>query len=149
MASILFKILSSPFGEKGKKFFARVVPRGVLSPEDVMQQLLKRGTSFGEADLRGAIFLYEDVVMDLVAEGYHVNTRIFNAKPTIKGSFESAADFFDSSKHTISVSLSKGKVMAKHLEKASAERTVTPKVAPLPMQYKDHNSGLLNKKITP
>jgi hypothetical protein len=39
--------------------------------------------------------------------------------------------------------------MAKHLEKAYAERTVTPKVVPLPQQYKDHNSGLLNQKITP
>ncbi|HPI12389.1 MAG TPA: DNA-binding domain-containing protein [Catalimonadaceae bacterium] len=145
---ILFKILSGTFSAASKTFFARVMPRGVLGHDDVVKRMLLRGTSFTEVDLRGAIRLYEQEVMEAVAEGYHVNTPVFNARPTIKGHFESKRDVFDPARHSIEVTLSKGTAFTKRMKKATAQREIGKERKPMPVSFTDHNSGVENQTLT-
>lgn len=149
MASpILFKIFSSQFKTRAKVFFARVVPSGILDQDDLVSRMLKRGSTFSEADLRGAMLLYEEVVMQAVAEGYHVNTPLFNLRPSIKGTFKGLVDQFDPNRHSIDVSMSKGVDFSSNLRTASAKRTFVPDPCPKLLFYRDCNSDTRNGQLT-
>jgi len=124
------------------------MPRGVLGHDDVVERMLRRGTSFTEADLRGAIRLYEQEVMEAVAEGYHVNTPVFNARPTIKGNFDRKMDEFDRGRHSIEVSLSKGTAFTKRMKTATAQREIGEERKPLLVSFTDHNSSAVNQTLT-
>jgi hypothetical protein len=124
------------------------MPRGVLGHDDVVKRILHRGTTFTETDLRGAIRLYEQEVMEAVAEGYHVNTPVFNARPTIKGNFNAKSDEFDHARHSIEVTLSKGTAFTKRMKTATAQREIGKERKPMPVSFTDHNSSVVNQTLT-
>lgn len=147
---ILYKIHSNTLPTDTPSFHARVVPNTILGPGELVKKMLNRGSTFSEADLRGAIYLYEEVIMQALEEGNHVNTGLFKSRPSIKGTFRSKTDLFDPARHTLEATLTPGTELARRMKLASAKRTTgTTERKPMIQSCNDHNSGTRNKTLTP
>jgi hypothetical protein len=149
MSPILYNLKKSQYKTRPEVVFARIIPQGVANSETVLEEMTRRGTTFSKTDLMGALHLYEEVVLDLVSQGYHVHSRLFKAKPSIKGNFKDLDDQFNASRHTLSVSLSKGNEWDKRLKAAKVQKKVRPPVRPQMVQFLDVISQTRNQKITP
>jgi hypothetical protein len=149
MSSILYNLKKSQYKTRPEVVFARIIPQGIANAGTVLEEMTRRGTSFFKTDLMGAIHLYEVVVLDLVAQGYHVYSRLFKAKPSIKGKFKDLDDQFDACQHTLSASLSKGNEWDKRLKASKVQKKTRPLLRPQLDQFLNVISKTRNQKITP
>jgi hypothetical protein len=127
---------------------ARVLSGNVLNADDIIQRMLKRGTTLTETDMKAVLNLLFDVVSDEVAEGNNVNLPIANIKPSITGVFVNAADSFDATRHTKKATLSSGSLLIEKMQKASVEKILQPVPMPVLLEYQDINTGSSNSVLT-
>jgi hypothetical protein len=128
---------------------ARVQPNDVYEEEDLIDVMLKRGTSATKPDIIGILNLYYDVTSDLVAEGANVNTRLSNFKPSIVGVFKNPLDTFDRTRHTIKATISSGILLTKKMAAASVEKITQTAPNPSLIDFLDINTQISNSKLTP
>lgn len=106
--TIKYYLVSNPISRAIKNFVARVVPNETLNNDQIIEKMLKRGTSATEADIRHILTLYFDVATDEVASGNSLTTPLANVRPGVQGTFDSASDTFDRSIHVTKATFRKG-----------------------------------------
>ena len=126
----------------------RVEQRGTLDEDAVLAEMLKRGTGLSKQDILAVVDLYTDVVSDLVQEGFTVNSRLANFRPSLKGVFRSATDPFDPSRHQFRASISEGLMLKKKMREATGERQTASIPAPVIIEYFDHATSIANGPLT-
>lgn len=92
---------------------------GSLTLNDVIDEMLKQDTGLRIETLRHSITLYHRVLMDLILNGYSVNTGLFRAAVQFTGVIEGG--IWDKNKNSIYVLLTQDK----GLREAIAETSVT------------------------
>ena len=100
---------------------ARVMPGKVLGHEEIIKEMLRRGSTLTEADIRAALNIFFKVVIDEVLEGNSVNLPICNIRPGLTGVFDSATDSFDRGRHVIKASLTAGNALYDQMLGAAVE----------------------------
>ena len=58
---------------------------GSLTLDDVLEEMYKQDTGLRPETMRHSVTLYHRIVMDLILNGYSVNTGLFRAVPQLKG----------------------------------------------------------------
>jgi hypothetical protein len=81
--------------------------------------------------------------------GYSIVTPVANFKPGIKGSFNSAEDRFDSSRHSLKVNVTAGRMVTDALRNASVEKIELANQNPNITSLTDQKSKSQNDKLTP
>ena len=61
---------------------------GSLTLDDVLEEMYKQDTGLRPETMRHSVTLYHRIVMDLILNGYSVNTGLFRAVPQLKGVVE-------------------------------------------------------------
>jgi len=128
---------------------ARVLAYGSLEHEDIIQAMLKMGSTITEADIRAVLTAFYDTVANKVTEGYNVNLPIANLSCGITGVFNSPADCFDPARHKTKVLVLPGKMLKQLAEECTFEKTTRSERKPQLLQFNDVVSGNLNNSITP
>ena len=64
---------------------------GSLTLDDVLEEMYKQDTGLRPETMRHSVTLYHRIVMDLILNGYSVNTGLFRAVPQLKGVVEGGA----------------------------------------------------------
>jgi DNA-binding domain/Domain of unknown function (DUF4469) with IG-like fold len=128
---------------------AIVVPHEVHDLQSIIKQMLKRGTTLSEADILAALHLLFEVVVQEVQEGNHVNLPIVNIRPGIAGSFTTALDQFDASRHRLKTTTSSGVLLNKNINKTSVEKVNRPLASPILNAFFDIKSATINDIISP
>lgn len=117
---------------------ARVVPNNVLTLEDIVKRILKRGTTLTEVDVRAVLLIAMEEIADAVVEGNNVNTPLINVKPSIQGVFKDVNDVFDAKRHTVNASVSLGTQFAEKIVGASVVKNASASaIAPDIVSFKD------------
>lgn len=128
---------------------ARVVSNQVHDVESITKEMLRRGSTITEADIRAVLKVFFEVVTDEVAEGNNVNLPLVNIKPGIGGVFINATDSFDPSRHIKKANLSAGVLLNEKMSFAVAEKTTQPIAAPALIEFSDVNTQTTNSILTP
>ncbi len=136
-------------GPEGDHKIGRIQARGALSERNLLDRMANRGSGIGREDMRATMDLLAREIANALAEGYTVNTRIANYRPSLRGVFNSATDPFDHARHHFRATLSEGTELKKKMRAASGERITVPLPAPFPVQYTDHGSHTVDNLLTP
>lgn len=128
---------------------ARVEVLAKLTVADLAAELVNRGVATSRAQAAAVINGYESLVAEKIADGYGVNTPLFNAKAAIHGVFTNPTDTYDPSRHTVRGNLTGGTLIAEKLVSATFEKIVRGEPAPLLVSFINKNTGGINATITP
>lgn len=128
---------------------ALIVPHKINGLSDIIDEMLKRGTTLSEADILASLHLFFEVVTQQVQDGNHVNTPIVNLKPGISGGFNGSTDHFDSLRHKIKATASIGPAIKRMMEKAVTEKITKPLTLPILTAFKDIQTQNVNSVVSP
>ncbi|MDR1198306.1 MAG: DUF4469 domain-containing protein [Prevotellaceae bacterium] len=128
---------------------AQVVNLRSYTEEQIAEQMLKRGTLLTKADILAVLEVYREVILDIIADGSSVNTRLFNISPSISGVFNGMADTFDPNRHKIHVNFNRGMDVRSAAAAIKTEKVQVADPVPYIIEVKDTVSGSVNETLTP
>ncbi len=131
-------------------YMAMVTSTRTADYEEVIDRVVRQGTTVGKADAISVIENTLVAVKDLLIEGANVNLPFANFSCSIKGTFSGPEDTFDPSRHQIVINISATKelrdVIRQDVTVSKQEMTVpTPNL----VEYMDFNTGERNSVVTP
>lgn len=130
-------------------YMAQVEVSKSFTIDDVISEMLKRGTSLTRTDVTAVLNLEHQVIGDLVAEGYAINLPLCNGTPSISGIFTGPADSFDTNRHYIRYNLNPGTVIRDAAKEIKTEKTNPVDKLPYIEQYVDVASQTSGDTLTP
>jgi hypothetical protein len=147
--AIQYALFPNPLTSGDEDQRAMVQNRTSRTTEDVIDEIMSRGSTITKAEALAVIEEYEACIAKFVADGNRVNTSLMKISSSITGVFNGKEDYFDEARHQINVNVQVGP----RLQKAIAE-TDTQKVAgrerhPQPKRLKDFTSDSINGELTP
>lgn len=128
---------------------ARAITNQIHVIESITREMLRRGSTITEANVRAVLKVFFEVVTDEVVEGNNVNLPLINIKPTITGVFANTVDSFDTSKHTKKAKVSSGVLLTQKLNLATIEKVTQVTASPALIQFTDVNSQTTDSILTP
>lgn len=120
---------------------AQVVDAHTYTQEDIVKEMVKRGTSLTESDIAAYQKLEAEVYKDIVANGGHLNTPLINTSFSITGVFANQADSFDKSRHAIRLNVNAGSALREAAAQAKTQKVETPSTDPYITTVTDKVTG--------
>lgn len=131
-------------------FTARVSSERTLSVADVCSSAVTRGgAAVSAADMEHNVNLFLKEMGYQLCDGFSVNTGYFTATTLIKGVFNSPAESFDPSKHSVIFQFNQGDTMRKEIPNIQVEIMGVADNSITITQVTDVKSGSVNDVITP
>lgn len=146
--AIKYYLQNNPITPDPNDCSARVVANQTLTAEEVIKEMLRRGSTITEADCQAVLKVFFDVVADEVAEGNSVNLPLVNIRPAVNGVFTSATDSFDPSRHIKKATVSTGTLLTQKMNAAKVEKILQAQTTPALIEYADINSQTTNSILT-
>ncbi len=110
--------------------------------DDIVKRMKLRGNLLTETDIRAVVFAYQDELGLIVEEGGGINTKLFNAQPSITGKFDDSIDSFDATRHKVRYNINFSKTVREKIAKIKTHKVAAPTTGPVIAQIKDSVSGL-------
>ena len=118
------------------------------SQDEVIDLMMRRGTTLTRADVAAVLQVYTEVVGELTADGSAVNTPLFNTSFGVSGVFTSMSDSFDKARHTVSVNINAGTALREAVKSVKTEKTEGANTDPYITEAADVVSGAVNSTLT-
>ena len=118
------------------------------SQDEVIDLMMRRGTTLTRADVAAVLQVYTEVVGELTADGSAVNTPLFNTSFSVAGVFTSMSDSFDKARHTVSVNINAGTALRDAAKSVRTEKTEGASTDPYITEAADVVSGAVNSTLT-
>ena len=118
------------------------------SQDEVIDLMMRRGTTLTRADVAAVLHVYTEVVGELTADGSAVNTPLFNTSFSVSGVFASMSDSFDKARHTVSVNVNAGSALREAVKSVKTEKTEGAATGPYITEAADVVSGAVNSTLT-
>ena len=118
------------------------------SQDEVIDLMMRRGTTLTRADVAAVLQVYSEVIKEITADGCAVNTPLFNTSFSVSGVFTSMADAFDKSRHSVSVNISAGTTLREAVKSVKTEKTESASTDPYITEAADVVSGAVNSTLT-
>ena len=118
------------------------------SQDEVIDLMMRRGTTLTRADVAAVLQVYTEVVGELTADGCAVNTPLFNTSFSVAGVFTSMSDSFDKARHTVSVNINAGTALRDAAKSVRTEKTEGASTDPYITEAADVVSGAVNSTLT-
>jgi hypothetical protein len=131
-------------------YMAMVTSTRTADYEEVIDRVVRQGTTVGKADAISVIESTLVAVKDLLIEGANVNLPFANFSCSIKGTFNGPEDTFDPSRHQIVINVSATKELRDVIRQdvsVSKQEMMVP--TPNLVEYMDFNTGERNSVVTP
>lgn len=91
-------------GNDGKSsYYARVINRSRLRQDDIVDDIVSNGSSLSKEEISRTWRLINNAVTCRLADGISVDTGLGLLRPSVTGSFDSAADEFNRKRNAITV----------------------------------------------
>ncbi|MCG8525152.1 MAG: DUF4469 domain-containing protein [Opitutales bacterium] len=144
-----YELVENPLTPNPNDRFARIAKLRSYDMEQVLEQMLRRGTSMSPGDAKLVLDVFVATVKDLVEEGSAVRTPLFNIKPSISGVFEGSDDYYDERRHQIKIHLSTGIALKEAVDEIQTEKVGGNSNQPQVYRVVDAKSQSVNDRITP
>ena len=129
-------------------YMAQTVDARSYSGEEIVELMLKRGSTLTKADAAAAVELYNTVCAELVADGCNLNTPLMNTSLSIAGVFIGANDSFDPGRHAVRLNIAPGTLLREAATGVRVEKTQAASTDPYITAVRDVVSGELNGTLT-
>ena len=130
-------------------FMAVVQNQQSRSQEDVIDQMISRGSTVTKAEAFSVLEEYAIALVQLAQEGYAVNTPLFNLSPSIKGVFNGDEEAFNPARHTVKINVTPGTRLKEAASQIVVKRVQGASPQPDPLYLDDLGSGTRNEQLTP
>ncbi|MDC7219450.1 MAG: DNA-binding domain-containing protein [Spirochaetales bacterium] len=87
------------------RYMANVVKKKTVEQEELINIMLGKNTTVTRQDTLVVMDLLKETVMEQILSGFPVKTDLFKANVSIRGSFVSSDDSFDSTRHKVCVNI--------------------------------------------
>lgn len=117
--------------------------------EDVFDHMTREGSTITKAE---ALAVFEEIsqgIINLVEQGFAVNTPLVNISSTVSGVFTGDDDSFNSGRHNVRINLTTGTRIGEIARDIKAEKIVVQKRVPVLSHYYDNESETQDETITP
>ncbi|MDE6705448.1 MAG: DUF4469 domain-containing protein [Treponemataceae bacterium] len=118
------------------------------SQDEIIDLMMRRGTTLTRADVAAVLQVYTEVVGELTADGSAVNTPLFNTSFSVSGVFNGMSDMFDKSRHSVSVNVNAGTALREAVKSVKTEKTEGANTGPYITEATDVVSGAVNSAVT-
>ena len=118
------------------------------SQDEIIDLMMRRGTTLTRADVAAVLQVYSEVVGEITADGCAVNTPLFNTGFSIAGVFTSMSDSFDKNRHTVSLNINAGTGLRDAVKSVKTEKTEGSNTDPYITEATDVVSGVVNSVLT-
>jgi hypothetical protein len=149
MESLKYHLAENLLTDDPDDYMAQVEVSRSFTIDDVINEMLKRGTSLTRTDVMAVLNLEHQVIGDLVSEGYALNLPVCNGTPSISGVFTGPGDSFDTNRHFIKYNLTAGVLIRDAVKKIKPEKTDPVNKLPYIEQYFDVASQTSGDVLTP
>lgn len=95
---LFYSLYENPLKKDGSQR-AMVKVHNTFREEDIVQEMLDRGSTLTRADLLAVLELQKQVLADIIEDGGAIETDWLKLRPTLRGNFESMQNRFDKKKH--------------------------------------------------
>ena len=126
---------------KPDDYMAQVTDSQVFTLDDVIDRMVKRGTTVTRTDLVAIMQLYTQECSFIVEEGGSLNTPLINTSMSITGVFDGADDSFDKKRHAVSLNINAGTALKTALGKVKTTKTETAGTDPYISSVSDKLTG--------
>ena len=126
---------------KPDDYMAQVTDSQVFTLEDVIDRMVKRGTTVTRTDLAALMQLYTQECTYIVEEGGTLNTSLINTSFSISGVFDGADDSFDGKRHSVNLNINAGTALKDALTKVKASKAETVSTDPFITAVTDKLNG--------
>ena len=118
------------------------------SQDEIIDLMMRRGTTLTKADVAAVLQVYTEVVGELTADGSAVNTPLFNTGFSVGGVFTGMTDSFDKARHTVSVNVNAGSALREAVKSVKTEKVEGSNTDPYITEATDVVSGAVNSTLT-
>jgi hypothetical protein len=149
MMPVDYYLRPNKLGRDGKTFMANVISRGTMTEEDVIKQILYRGSTVTRADIISVLCDYHDCIEYYLQNGYNVKTPLANFSSSIRGIFKDNSDYYQNRRHKIYPVLNPGRRLLRFYRERMTAHIVRPNTnIPEISEFIDLNSGFRNSLVT-
>ncbi len=141
-------LYDNPLTKATGDYFAKVKPAGSISIESLAQLMVEEGSELKLETIVDILRRSDRLKIQLLANGYIVNTAFCSARLSISGKFESAIAKYDADIHKMTTSFVAGKALREALTQVDVQVLGKATVAPAIGEVQDALSGQINSTIT-
>lgn len=144
-----YNLTENPLTEREDDFTAHVHPAQTITKDDLVDEILKKGTTLTRTDILAVINAQNEATVDLVKRGCSINFDLYNISYSISGTFEGPLDTFDTARHKLHVNITMGTLIRDAVSEIKLEKTATTANLPTILEVRDSVSGTVDTKLTP
>jgi len=147
--SIKYSLIPNHLSADPDDYMAIVQDQPVRTIEDVINEIVDRGSTITKPDILSVVEEYQAVIAKFLRSGDRLNTPLFKTKASIKGVFGNQTDRFDRSRHYIRLNVSPGSRIGEIADALSVEKVSATKARPVLELFKDFATDTQNETVTP
>ena len=129
---------------KTDDYMAQVTDSQVFTLDDIIDRMVKRGTTVTRTDLAALMQLYTQECTYIVEEGGTLNPPLINTVFSISGVFDGADDSFDAKRHSVNLNINAGTALKEALTKVKASKVESVSTDPYITSVTDKLNGSTN-----
>lgn len=119
------------------------------SIEDIIEIMMRRGTTVTKADALSVIEEYEATVEQILSDGGSVNTSLMRINASISGVFDDEFDQFDRSRHYVRLNVNPGSRISQIANNVDVKKVEADRPQPKPKAFEDIATETRNESLTP
>ncbi|MEL7835163.1 DNA-binding domain-containing protein [Fodinibius sp. Rm-B-1B1-1] len=147
--AIQYALFPNPLTSGDEDQRAMVQNRTGRTKEDIIDEIISRGSTITKAEALAVIEEYEACIAKFVAEGDRVNTSLMNISSSIAGVFTDKEDYFDEGRHQININVQAGPRLQKAIAETTTQKVPGRERHPQPKRLKDFTTDSINSELTP
>ncbi|MGL4909158.1 MAG: DNA-binding domain-containing protein [Bacteroidales bacterium] len=147
--SLKYALVENPLTKNPNDYMAKPIRVRSYSIDEVVEQMLDRGSSLTKTDILAVLEMYHTQLTDLVADGNAISTPFFHIAPSIAGVFNGSKDCFDNTRHKLRIKLNAGTLLHKAQQKIRVEKVTANEHYLQITQLIDIKTSSMNRLLTP
>lgn len=147
--ALTYTLRPYPLDDDPNSYRAAVVDPRSLTLDDVIDQMIHRGSTVTRAEAFAVLEEYNATIEALLRQGYHINTPLLNYRLAVRGLFDGPDDLFDPARHQVYVSVKPGPRLRKIGPQVAVERVQFTPTTPQPFHFNDLATGTRDATVTP
>lgn len=128
-------------------FFASVVDAPVATEEDIIEEMVREGSSVSTSEALAVMEEYLKAAQRLGKRGFRLSTRIFEIDPSISGVFKED-QAFNRDVHTLNANMRPGSGLEGLYDECPVQRVEANRPTPTIRFYDDAGSDTTNTQVT-
>lgn len=149
MQTLKYSLIESKLKNAPDAYLAKPMLEKSCTLDDIVTNMLKRGTSLTQTDIIAVIDLFFAECEEQIANGRPLNLPLFNGMPVVGGTFTGPEDSFDPARHAVKYKLSSGTSISRATRRIVPEKVDYEDPMPGISQFYDVVTKATNSIITP